>query len=55
VKDRRAWFFVVAALVCVLLVPLADPQHRWVAWTTGAAYVVLAVLSALDDWSRSKS
>jgi uncharacterized membrane protein YqjE len=54
-SDRRAVVFVVFALVCVALVPLADPEHRWVAWTTAAAYVVLAVLSAIDHWSRSRS
>ena len=54
-SDRRAIVFVVFAVVCVALVPLADPEHRWVAWTTAVAYVVLAVLSALDHWSRSKS
>jgi hypothetical protein len=48
-------FFVVAALVCVALVPLSDAGFRWVAWVTAAVYVVLAVLSALDHWSRSRS
>jgi hypothetical protein len=54
-EDRRALFFIGAAIVCVVLVPLADPEHRWVAWTTAGAYVVLAVLSALDHRSRSRS
>lgn len=53
--DRRALFFLVAAVICVVLVPLADPEHRWVAWATAFAYVVLAVLSALDHRSRSRS
>jgi hypothetical protein len=50
--DRRALFFLGAAVVCLVLVPVADAGHRWVAVTTGAVYVVLAVLSALDHWSR---
>jgi hypothetical protein len=52
--DRRAAFFVGAALVCFLLVPVADAGHRWVAGGTGGVYVVLAVLSALDHWSRGR-
>ena len=45
-------FFGGAAVVCFVLVPVADPGHRWVAAGTGGTYVVLAVLSALDHWSR---
>jgi hypothetical protein len=50
--DRRAVFFGGAAVVCFVLVPVADPGHRWVAVGTGVTYVVLAILSALDHWSR---
>jgi hypothetical protein len=53
--DRRAVFFVLSAVVCVALVPLAEPQHRWVPEVTAIVYVVLAVASALDAWSRSRS
>jgi hypothetical protein len=52
--DRRAVFFLVAALVCVVLTPLAASEHRWVSLTTAATYVVLAGLSALDHRSRSR-
>jgi hypothetical protein len=52
--DRRAVFFLVAAGLAFALTPVADPEHRWVAVTTGATYVVLALLAALDGWSRSK-
>jgi uncharacterized membrane protein YqjE len=51
--DRRAVFFLVAAGLCALLVPVSDPQHRWVAALTAVVYVVLAALSALDHHSRS--
>ena len=54
-SDRRAIVFIFFAVVCAALVPLADPEHRWVAWVTAVAYVVLAILSALDHWSRSRS
>ena len=50
--DRRAAFFVVAAGLCFALAPVADAKHRWVAVLTGAVYLVLDVLSALDHWSR---
>jgi|tagenome__1003787_1003787.scaffolds.fasta_scaffold13419446_2 hypothetical protein len=51
--DRRAVFFLIAAGVCLLLVPLSDPKHRWVAGVTAIVYLVLAALSALDHHSRS--
>ncbi|MDQ1374692.1 MAG: hypothetical protein QOJ09_2030 [Actinomycetota bacterium] len=52
--DRRAVFFLVAAGLAFALTPVADPQHRWVAITTGSTYVVLALLATLDSWSRRK-
>jgi hypothetical protein len=52
--DRRALFFLGAAVVAFLLTPVADPEHRWVAIATGATYTVLALLVALDGLSRSK-
>jgi len=51
--DRRALFFVGAAVVCFVLVPLADTGHRPVALALGVVYLVLAGLSALDHISRS--
>ena len=52
--DRRAIFFLVAAAAAFMLIPVADPEHRWVAVATGTTYVVLAVLAALDNRSRTK-
>jgi hypothetical protein len=52
--DRRAPFFLVAAAMGFALTPVADPQHRWVAIAVGVTYVVLAVLSALDSWSKNR-
>ena len=52
--DRRAIFFLCAAALCAVLIPLADESNRWVAEVTAAVYVVLAVLSWLDHWSRAR-
>lgn len=52
--DRRAIFFLVASVAAFLLVPVADPEFRWVATTVGVTYVVLALASALDARSRSR-
>jgi hypothetical protein len=52
--DRRAVFFLVAAALAFALTPVADADHRWVAIATGTTYVVLAILAALDGWSRAK-
>ena len=51
--DRRALFFLGAATLCFVLVPLADSSHRVVAIAVGLVYIVLAGLSALDHISRS--
>jgi hypothetical protein len=52
--EPRSVFFLVAAGLAFALTPVADPGHRWVALATGATYVVLALLAALDSWSRSR-
>jgi hypothetical protein len=52
--DRRAVFFLGAALLSLVIVPLADAGHRWVAVATAATYVVLAACSALDHISRGR-
>ena len=55
VRDRRALFFVIAAVLCLALVPVAEPNLRWVPEVTAGAYVVLALLSFLDAVSRRRS
>ncbi len=52
--DRRALVFLLFALVCVALAPVAEAKHRWVPEVTAAVYVVLAVGSLLDAWARSR-
>ena len=57
--DRRAVFFLIAALVAGALTPLVphDPAHpaiRYVSPTLVVAYLVLALLSYLDHASRRR-
>ena len=52
-NDRRVLFFAGAAVVSALLVPAAPRDFRWVCWVVAVTYIVLAVASALDSYSRS--
>ena len=52
--DRRSVFFVLSAVVAALMIPLSDPDLRWVAELVSVTYVVLAVLSFLDYESRRR-
>jgi hypothetical protein len=54
-RDRRAVFFALAALVCFALIPLAEAKYRDVTAIVGAVYVVLCLASALDHRSRRRS
>ncbi|MET0628377.1 MAG: hypothetical protein ABW033_07965 [Acidimicrobiia bacterium] len=51
---RRAIFFLVAALVCALLVPATPSGIRWFSVMLAAVYLVLAAASWLDSWSRDR-
>jgi hypothetical protein len=51
VSDRRITFFLVAAVVCALMTPLAPGAIRWVPIATAVTYVVLALLVGLESWS----
>jgi hypothetical protein len=51
--DRRTGFFLGAAALCGLLVPLAG-DHGWVAAGVAAIYVVLACASWLEERSRRR-
>jgi hypothetical protein len=51
--DRRAIFFLGAAAVCLLLVPLSD-GYAWVATATGIVYLLLSLGSWLDTRSRRR-
>ena len=50
--DRRALFFVGAAVACVLLVPVTPSNLRYVGVSLCVVYTVLAALSFFDDRSR---
>ena len=51
--DRRAAFFLVAALVCALLTAVAG-GHAWVAATLAGVYLLLGVGSWLDARSHRR-
>jgi hypothetical protein len=53
--DRRAMFFVLAAIVCAALIPVTDDDFRWVPLATSIVYVILAIASLLDARSRRRS
>lgn len=48
-------FFVIAAATALLLYWPAPDDMRWVPLALAVVYLVLAVLTALDQWSRSRS
>ena len=50
--DRRAVFFVLSALLSIVLLPLCPPELRWVGWSLGVAFVVLATASWADHRTR---
>jgi cadmium resistance protein CadD (predicted permease) len=51
--DRRALFFLGAALVSFALVPVGLEKYRHVAVFVGCVYIVLGLLSLLDSRGRS--
>ena len=51
-RDRRALFFLVAAVVCVALVPVAEAKYRNLTLGLAGVYVLLALASWLDFRSR---
>ena len=50
--DRRAVFFLGAALLCALLVPVTPDKYRWVGEWLAVTYIVLGIASFLDHISR---
>ncbi len=52
--DRRAVFFAVAAVVLLLLTPLAPGEFRWLVLGLAALYTLLA-LASLADWHSARS
>jgi hypothetical protein len=52
--DRRAAFFLLAAALCAVMIPIAEADVRWVPELTAVTYVVLALASFLDFRSRRR-
>lgn len=50
--DRRALFFIGAAVACVALVPVTPSNLRYVGIWLSLVYAFLAALSFFDDRSR---
>ncbi len=50
--DKRAQFFLLAAAVCALLVPVAHDRFRNLTVGVGVTYLLLAAASWLDHRSR---
>jgi hypothetical protein len=50
--DRRAVFFLGAAVVCALLIPVTEGEHRWVPIALAVVYVLLALASWADARGR---
>ena len=51
--DRRAAFFLLASVVCLVLAPVAA-DHAWVAFTVAGVYLLFAIGSWLDARSRRR-
>ena len=52
--DRRSVFFFCAAVVCALLIPVADPKHRWLPLVLAIVYLLLSVASWADARTRAR-
>ena len=50
--DRRVSFFLGAAILSLILVPVSPPEFRIVCEVTAGVYAVLALATALDRRSR---
>ena len=53
-RDQRAVFFAISAVVCFLLVPVADERFHNLTLTVGGVYVLLALASYLDFRGRHR-
>jgi hypothetical protein len=51
--DRRAVFFLGAAVVCALLVPVTEQQQRWVPGALAVVYALLSIASWADRRTRA--
>ena len=51
-RDERAMFFLLASVICFVLVPLAAERFRNLTLAVGGVYVLLSLASYLDFRSR---
>ena len=51
-RDKRAQFFLLAAVACLALVPLAHDDYKRVTFGVAVVYAGLAVASYLDHRGR---
>ena len=52
--DRRALFFLGAAVVSAVLIPVAEPDYRWVPIFLSVVYTLLSLASWADRRSRTQ-
>jgi uncharacterized membrane protein YoaK (UPF0700 family) len=52
--DRRAAFFVGAAAISALLIPVTEQAQRWVPAALAIVYVLLAIASWADRRTRTR-
>jgi hypothetical protein len=52
--DRRALFLLGAAVVCAVLIPVTESEHRWVPIGLSIVYALLALASWADARGRSR-
>jgi len=52
--DRRAIFLLGAALVCAVLIPITEPDNRWVPISLSVVYVLLSLASWADARGRRR-
>ena len=53
--DRRALFFLAAAVVCAVLIPVTEPENRWVPVALSIVYALLALASWADKRGRRRT
>ena len=53
--DRRAVFFLGAAIVCAVLIPITETEQRWVPISLSIVYTLLSLASWADARSRRRA
>jgi hypothetical protein len=53
--DRRAVFFLAAAIVCAVLIPVTEPEFRWVPISLTIVYTLFSLASWAETRGRSRS